>query len=107
MAGMTISTGTANDMITNYNDYMKDLGVDMDNQTQNVSFTGGSIMTWLTGVMQYSDELRIFMGRYAEDIGTSNAGRTTVIVWPYSNGVPARDNNNNAIDPYNEGSLRP
>lgn len=86
MAGKPIPAGAANDMISAYIGYMTALGVDMNNQTQSVSFTSSVVMSWLNTVMPRADELRIFMGLYLPD--HVKAGRTTVILWPYKNGQP-------------------
>lgn len=88
MAGKPIPVGTANDMITAYIGFMEGLGVDMNNQTQSVSFTGSTVMTWLNSIMPRADELKIFMGMYLP--GHVKAGHTTVILWPYKNGQPVQ-----------------
>jgi hypothetical protein len=86
MPGKPISVTDANDMITAYIDYMTHLGVDMNKQTQSVSFTSSTLMSWLNGVMPKADELRIFMGTYPP--GHAQAGHTSVILWPYKDGQP-------------------
>lgn len=108
MANQPIPVETANLMIAAYRKYMEDHDVNMDQQTQAVSFTGTSLMNWLNEVMPYADEIRIFNGLY--DAGT-HSGRTTVILWPYRDGQPAirqqAVNGDNYIQPYNEGQLYP
>jgi hypothetical protein len=111
--GKPISTKTANDMIKGYFDYMTKQGVDMNKQTQSVSFTGSTVMEWLAGVMPRADELRVFMGFYPE--GHVQAGRTTVILWPYKDGKPASKpmgagkggDEGDGTDPFNEGTGQP
>lgn len=105
MADQPIPINDATAMINEYISYMSGLGVDMNNQTQSVSFTGGDLTTWLNTVMAFADELRIFNGRYPA--GHANAGRTTVILWPYYHGVPAVDNKGKAIEPLNDGTGTP
>jgi hypothetical protein len=69
-------------------------------------------MTWLNGVTPHTDELRIFNGLYSSG---QQANRTTVIIWPYKNGEPARwpsegvteNGGDGYIDPYNDGGLDP
>lgn len=110
--GKPIPASTANDMIKAYFDYMTKLGVDMKKQTQSVTFTGSTVMTWLTEVMPRADELRVFMGVYPE--GHDQAGRTTVILWPYKDGQPATKpiegkggDDGEDFDPYNDGQGNP
>jgi hypothetical protein len=111
--GKTIPVSTANDMIKGYFDYMTKQGVDMNKQTQSVSFTGSTVMEWLSTVMPRADELRVFMGFYPE--GHAQAGRTTVILWPYKDGRPATKpmadgkdgGGNEELDPFNEGTGQP
>lgn len=90
---------------------MEGHGIDMNAQTWSVSFSGSALMTWLNQVMPYADELRIFNGLYPTG---EQANRTTVILWPYKNGAPARwpaeglsVDGDGYIDPYNEGGLDP
>lgn len=117
MAGQPIPASQASAMIGDYIVYMSELGVDMETQTQSVSFTGDTIFEWLSDVMPYADELRVFMGRYPE--GHEHAGRTTVILWPYKHGEPAtrtatvgkggggEDDGGDGLPPYNEGQGNP
>ena len=86
MPGKPISKVTADTMIQEYIGYMSGLGVDMDNQTQSVSFTATTVMGWLNRKMTEADELKVFMGLYPP--GHVKAGHTTVILWPYKNGQP-------------------
>ena len=105
MAGQSISVDAADQMVTTYVDYMTNLGVNMEEQTQSVSFTLSDLRTWLDSVANRTDEIRVFMAAYPS--GEPNEGRTTVILWPYRNGAPAVDGNNNELDPYNEGTGQP
>ncbi len=112
MANQPIPVSTANAMISDYISYMTKLGVDMNHQTQSVSFDGTILMNWLGSVMPYADELRVCMGLYPA--GNSQAGRTTVILWPYKNGLPATwpatgkdGGGDQTINPYNEGQGHP
>jgi hypothetical protein len=100
MAGQTISVGTADDMISDYNDYMTNLGVNMEKQTQSVSFTASAVMEWLSQVMGSADELRVFIGLYPPE--HEKAGRTTIILWPYLNDQPLEN-----TDPFNDGMGQP
>jgi hypothetical protein len=86
MPGKPITKATADQMITEYIGYMSGLGVDMNNQTQSVSFTASTVMGWLNHRMAEADELKVFMGLYPP--GHVKAGHTTVILWPYKNGQP-------------------
>jgi hypothetical protein len=86
MPGKPISKVTADTMIQEYIGYMSGLGVDMENQTQSVSFTATTVMGWLNRKMTEADELKVFMGLYPP--GHVKAGHTSVILWPYKNGQP-------------------
>jgi hypothetical protein len=112
MAGKPIPVSTANEMKRLYIDYMVKLGVDMDHQTQSVSFTNDAFADWLSTVKPFTDELWVFMGVYPE--GHEQAGRTTVILWPYKDGKPAskpltlgKDGDNEGLPPYNDGAGNP
>ena len=113
MAGRQIPVSTANNMTRLYVEFMTKLGVDMDHQTQNVSFTNDDLMDYLVTVKPFTDELRVFMGVYPE--GHEQAGRTTVILWPYKDGKPSArpltigkgGDGDDGFDPYNEGTGHP
>lgn len=112
MANRPIPISEANDMIQYYLGYMSELNVDMTKQTHSVSFTGPELMAWLAEVMPYADELRVCEGMYLP--GSSNAGRVTVILWPYKNGKPAtkpdgdgKSGGTGGIAPYNQGHGNP
>ena len=105
MAGQAISVDLADQMVTKYFDYMSNLGVDMEEQTQSVSFSIGTLMNWLNSVSANSDEIRVFMAAYRDE--DPDAGRTTVILWPYKNGAPAVTGSSTPIDPFNEGGGHP
>jgi len=84
----------------------------MEHQTQSVSFTNDAFADWLSTVTPFTDELRVFMGVYPD--GHAQAGRTTVILWPYKDGRPAskpltigKGNGNEDLPPYNEGTGHP
>lgn len=107
-----ISVELADSMILEYIKYMQDEGIDMGKQTHSVSFTGKELMSWLSNVMPYADELRVCLGAYGKI--ESNAGRMTVILWPYKDGQPAsqplsagKDGDSGKIPPYNQGGLNP
>lgn len=110
-----ISVELANRMISEHITYMKTRGIDMSKQTQSVSFTSKELMNWLRDVMPAADELRVFLGAYGKE--DSNAGRVTVILWPYKNGQPTTQpvvsEGKDAppppppTPPYNQGGLNP
>ena len=113
MANRPIPVDQANAMITEYISYMEKLGVDMTKQTQSISFTSREFYQWLTGVLQYMDELRVCIGVYPDG---EHAGRITSILWPYKNGKPAKKpkvqgkgggDDDEDLEPYNVGSLNP
>lgn len=99
MPGQTITVALAEEYSKEYVAYMEGLGVNMEEQTQSVSFTGETFQNWVDDVMPFSDEIRIFMGRYAN-------GRTSVVLWAYSGGQPAMDGPT-VLEPYNDGSGNP
>jgi len=105
MAGQTIPISTANQMIAEYFAYMSNLGVNMEDQTQSVSFTSNTVMDYLNNVMPNADELRVFMETYPPE--HPHAGRTSVILWPFKNGEPALDSNDESFEPFNEGTGTP
>ena len=112
MANHPIPVEQANEMIAQYLDYMTNLGVDMQKQTQSISFTSKELLQWLSESMPFADELRVCLGVYPE--GAENPGRITSILWPYKNGRPAtkpkiegKDGDDDEIPPYNGGSLNP
>lgn len=118
MSNQPIPIQTANLMIADYFNYMTEHGVDMNRQTQSVSFNSSILLEWMTSVSDYADEFRIFMGLYPDS--DPRAGRTTVIVWPYKDGQPATmpgtsgkdggegdGGEGHGIDPFNEGTLNP
>ncbi|PZR27099.1 MAG: hypothetical protein DI535_11840 [Citrobacter freundii] len=103
----------------------------MKTQTQSVCFSLTELMEWLNKMTPIADEIRIFMGDYpSADV---KAGRTTVILWPYKDGEPARSTDatlapesvepdfgnedegttspapggGNPVNPYNDGKLMP
>ncbi|HEX2848527.1 MAG TPA: hypothetical protein VHN59_18420 [Chitinophagaceae bacterium] len=122
MPNQPIPVAEAQEMIKTYTAYMQKLGVDMQKQTQSVSFKLPELMAWLTKMTELADEIRICMGDYPA--GHPEAGRTTVILWPYKNGQPAQystkpnpgdggtecdddDDDCEEVDPYNQGQLYP
>jgi hypothetical protein len=100
-----IPVTTANTQKSEYVSYMTGLGVNMNSQTQSVSFDSTTLMHWLNTVVANADEFRIFMGRYPQ--GHPSAGRTTVMIWPYKTGAPAVDSHGTSIQPFNEGNGLP
>lgn len=135
MPNQPIPVSQALGMTKTYTTYMQTLGVDMQKQTHAVGFTLPELITWLNKMTELADEIRICMGDYPA--GHAQAGRTTVILWPYKNGQPATypsegvllksklstgksgddddDDDNDeedggggkGVDPYNEGQLYP
>jgi hypothetical protein len=105
MAGQPISISTAESMVRSYVDYMTSLGVNMEEQTQDVAFTSNSLSEWMAEAMQHANEIKIFMGVYPED--APSAGRLTVILWPYQDGERAKDTEGNEIEPFNDGQNGP
>lgn len=112
MPNNPIPVAAAKGMMIAYVNYMKSLGVSMDSQTHSVSFDPTTLQQWLDNVMPYSDELRICMSDYPQ--GHQHAGRTTVVLWPYKNGQPAKypqategEGDGEEIEPFNEGTLNP
>lgn len=109
MASQPIPVSQANTMIQEYDNYMTSLNV--NGQTESVSFESEELLKWMSDVEEYSDEFRIFFGVYPT--GSSNAGRLTTIIWPYKNGNPAtqpsegKDGDDTLIKPYNIGELHP
>ena len=81
-----VSQATA--MIKTYDAYMQTLGVDMKEQTLSVGFQLPELMAWLSKISEVADEIRVCMGDYPD--GHPQAGRTTVVLWPYKNGEPAK-----------------
>ncbi len=121
MPNQPIPVSQATAMVKAYTTYMQTLGVDMQKQTHSVAFTLPELIAWLTKMTELADEIRVCMGDYPA--GYTDAGRTTVILWPYKNGQPAtypsgeeeEDGGDNGedggggkqIDPYNQGQLYP
>ncbi|MGZ8549053.1 MAG: hypothetical protein ACXWV2_00265 [Chitinophagaceae bacterium] len=114
MENCPIPVDVANKMIEEYLNYLKQLGVDPNKQSQSVSFTGKELMAWMSQTMPFADELRVFLGVYPK--GEPNAGRITVILWPYKDGKPAAQAYSEGKDappppppipPYNNGGLNP
>jgi hypothetical protein len=113
MPNQPIPVNTANAMISTYVNYMKGLGVNMNAQTLNVSFTTPELMAWMDDVRAFTDEFRICVGVYPD--GESKAGRITAIIWPYKDGRPATrpdeqgksGGGSSFIKPFNDGGLQP
>ncbi len=111
MANGPISPNQGFAMTAAYTSYMQKLGVDMNSQTASVSFVSTDLMSWMTSVKMYADEFRICLGVYPDG---ANAGRITVIVWPYKAGKPAeqpstegKDGSGTLVPPFNAGTLNP
>ena len=106
MANQPIPVAKATAMMQQYVSYMGSHGINMNSQTQSVSFDASELQQWMNNVMPYTDEFRIFLGVYPA--GDPEAGRITVIVWPYKNGQPATNGAaRGEIEPFNEGQLYP
>jgi len=114
MANQPIPVEQANEMIAQYIEYMTKLGVDMQKQTQSISFTSKELLLWLNETMPFADELRVCLGVYPP--GAENPGRITSILWPYKDGKPATrptiegkggGDDEEEIPPYNNGTLQP
>lgn len=109
MPNQPITVEKATIMMQRYVAYMTDLGVDMNHQTQSVSFNASDLQQWLDGVMPFTDEFRLCLGVYPP--GDANAGRISVIVWPYKNGQPATSDSGRGItaeiEPFNEAQGHP
>lgn len=104
MANHPIPVSTANAMKGAYIDYMTNLGVDMEAQTHSVAFGSTDLKNWIDAVAASSDEFRIYLGVYPTG---PSAGRLSTIIWPYNNGQPAVDSEQNEIEPFNEGTGNP
>lgn len=102
MANKPIPVSTADTMVQEYLNYIKS-SAEMSTQTQSVSFAGKELMEWLNQTMPNADEIRVCFGIYPE--GHAQAGRITVILWPYKDGQPAKTNP--PIPPFNDGQGRP
>ena len=111
-----IPVSIANTMIEDYIRSTEPGTEDLSKKTWSVSFTGKELMDWLIEKMPFADELRICFGKYPKE--DPNAGRTTVILWPYKDGQPATQpfvaegKDGPApppppTDPYNNGQLQP
>lgn len=105
MAGQPISISTAEDMQEAYINYMTSLGVNMEDQTHDITLTGNSLVEWLTDVQTHANELKIVLAAYPDS--HPKAGRLTAILWPYQDGQRAKDTEGNEIEPYNDGQLGP
>ncbi|HEY6505241.1 MAG TPA: hypothetical protein VIZ28_14800 [Chitinophagaceae bacterium] len=104
MAGQQIPVNSADDMKAEYINFMTNLGVNMNEQTQSVSFTGSTVMDYLNETMRVADELRVFMGFDPQ------TGRSSVILWPYQNGQPATSGDGGEgemIEPFDAGTGNP
>lgn len=86
--------------------------LELTKKTLTVSFSGKELMDWLNEKMAIADELKIFFGKYPK--GNPEAGRVTVILWPYKDGAPltqgyaeGKDGPPPPSDPYNNGQSGP
>lgn len=86
MANRPIPVKVANEMIAEYQAFMKIAG--FQNETQYISFASPELLKWLDAVRESMDELRICLGVYPPD--HEKAGRLTSILWPYKDGKPAK-----------------
>ncbi|NOT51919.1 MAG: hypothetical protein HOP10_11665 [Chitinophagaceae bacterium] len=107
MANQPIPVNKATLMMQDYVSYMTGLGVNMNQQTQTISFNADDLRQWIDGVMPFTDEFRLCLGVYPP--ADANAGRITVAIWPYKNGQPATDTagRGTEIEPFNEGQGHP
>ncbi len=114
MAGKPIPISTANTMVTNYVNHVRQLAVDPNKKTQYVSFTLSELMQWLSQVTPFTDEIRICLGIHPD--GSGDPGRVTAIIWPYKGGSPATKpfsdgkdggGDEDGVDPFNDGSNGP
>ncbi len=111
MANEPIPVSIAISMMEEYILYMRAKGIDMEKQTHSISFTSKELMTWLNETMPVADELRVCLGAYGKN--ESNAGRITVILWPYKDGQPTMlpflesKDAPSPTPPYNTGGLNP
>jgi hypothetical protein len=100
-----IPIATAEEMIGLYVEYMTNLGVDMDNQTQCVVFPSEQLFNWMKTAKVHADEFKICLGVYPPE--HPGAGRITTIIWPYKDGSPSLDETGMGIEPFNEGQREP
>lgn len=112
MPNQPIPVAQANAMVSTYVSYMERHGINMGQQTLNVSFTTPELLAWLNQVKDFTDEFRVCVGVYPD--GESKAGRLTAIIWPYKGGKPATQpdqgksgGGSSFIPPFNEGGLQP
>jgi len=113
MPNQPIPVPQADAMVASYVSYMQKHGINMTQQTMNVSFTTPELMAWLDQVKVFTDEFRICVGVYPD--GETKAGRITAIIWPYKGGKPATwpadegkgGGGSSFIPPFNEGGLQP
>jgi hypothetical protein len=113
MPNQPIPVIQADAMVATYVSYMQQHGINMSQQTLNVSFSTTELMAWLDQVKVFTDEFRICVGVYPD--GESKAGRLTAIIWPYKGGKPATQpieqgksgGGSSFIKPFNEGGLTP
>lgn len=109
MANQPIPVEKATLMMQQYVAYMTGLGVDMSQQTQTVSFNANDLKHWIDDVLPFTDEFKICMCVYPPT--DADAGRSTVAIWPYKDGSPARTDSGRGvpaeIEPFNMGTLEP
>lgn len=110
MPSQPIPVAQAEAMIQAYTSYLTSL--DVNGQTESVSFESAELLKWIATVQANTDEFRIFFGVYPA--GHARQGRLTTIIWPYKNGSPAthlnlegKDGDDTFIPPYNVGELHP
>ena len=102
--GNQITSETANAMIAAYMKYMQALGVDMTKQTHYETLDLKPFADWLQQFVSQASELRLYPGVYPDG---EQAGRLTVIAWPYNGDVPSAKLNGDGFPPYNVGGLSP
>jgi hypothetical protein len=109
MPNQPIPVNKATTMMQAYVSYMTGLGVDMNQQTQSVSFDANDLKQWIDSVMPHTDEFRLCLGVYSPS--DAQPGRITVAIWPYKDGQPATSDTGRGapaeIEPFNEGQSNP
>ena len=112
MAGKPIPVTMAMTMVGQYADYISNLQTQSDKKTEYTIFSLPDLMDWLKSVEPYADEIKVCMGLYPAD--APQAGRLTVILWPYSAGKPSAEpfqgkdgGGGGGMNPYNDGNNGP
>lgn len=83
-----------------YSRYNQDLGL---KQTFCVGFDSEKLITWLLSIRGRIDQIKIWFSLDEDD-------KITVIIWPYTKGLPARKGEaatDDSLEPYNYGNRHP